>query len=197
MKARANQCIYWPGITTSIKTCRLNCKTCGIIAPSHQAEPIEITQFPEWPFQLMCTDFFFLNTHSYLITAGRYSGWISIYFFRPGEATSIALENIFRQLFTDMVCLMSLAQMVDLSSRQIISKHSWKTGVSNRISSVEYPQSNGRAEVGVKTAKRIILNNTASNGSLYNDKAAQAILQYRNTPLQDSNLQLRSYSTDN
>ena len=52
------------------------------------------------------------------------------------------------------------------------------------IASVAYPQSNGRAELAVKTAKRIVNGNTDTQGSLDNDKAARAILQYRNTPIQ-------------
>ena len=50
--------------------------------------------------------------------------------------------------------------------------------------SLAYPQSNGRAELAVKTAKRIVNGNTDAQGSLDNDKAARAILQYRNTPIQ-------------
>ena len=61
-------------------------------------------------------------------------------------------------------------------------------GVKHRLSSIAFPQSNGRAEVAVKTAKRIIHNNTSPDGSLDNDKAARGILQYRNTPLPDINL---------
>ena len=57
-------------------------------------------------------------------------------------------------------------------------------GVKHRRSSVAYPQSNGRAELAVKTAKRIVNGNTDTQGSLDNDKAARAILQYRNTPIQ-------------
>ena len=57
-------------------------------------------------------------------------------------------------------------------------------GIKHRRSSVAYPQSNGRAELAVKTAKRIVNGNTDAQGSLDNDKAARAILQYRNTPIQ-------------
>ena len=53
---------------------------------------------------------------------------------------------------------------------------------------MEYPQSNGRAELGVKAAKRIIHNNVASDGSLNTDNAARALLAYRNTPLPDIHL---------
>ena len=61
-------------------------------------------------------------------------------------------------------------------------------GVRTRLSSVAYPQSNGRAELGVKAAKRIIHNNVASDGSLNTDAAARAIIAYRNTPLPDINM---------
>ena len=61
-------------------------------------------------------------------------------------------------------------------------------GVYHRKSSVDYAQSNGRAEVAVKSAKRIVYDNCNQNGSLNNDATVKAILQYRNTPLQDCGL---------
>ena len=51
------------------------------------------------------------------------------------------------------------------------------------LSSVSYPQSNGRAKAAVKTSKHIIQENTASNGSPNTDGAAKPIMQYRNTPI--------------
>ena len=60
--------------------------------------------------------------------------------------------------------------------------------IHHRLSSAEYPQSNGRAEVGVKTAKRIIRDNISNDGSMNNDRIVSAFLQYKNTPLPDINL---------
>ena len=60
-------------------------------------------------------------------------------------------------------------------------------GVTARLSSTQYPQSNGRAEAAVKTAKRIIKTNTGSGGTLDTDKASLALLQYLNTPLRAVN----------
>ena len=56
----------------------------------------------------------------------------------------------------------------------------WK--VKHRISSAYHPQSNGRAEVAVKSAKRLLRSNVGPNGSLDNDKLLRALLQLRNTP---------------
>ena len=63
-----------------------------------------------------------------------------------------------------------------------------KWGVAHHCSSAEYPQSNGRVEVAVKSAKRIIHDIAKSDGSLNNDATVRAILQYRNTPHQDCDL---------
>ena len=58
----------------------------------------------------------------------------------------------------------------------------------HRCSSAHYPLSNGRAELAVKTSKRMIQDNIAADGSLNCQKFARAMLQYRNTPLTDCNL---------
>ena len=54
-----------------------------------------------------------------------------------------------------------------------------------RVSSAYNPQSNGRAELAVKTAKRLLRENISLSGDLNTDSTARALLQYRNTPLQD------------
>ena len=58
-------------------------------------------------------------------------------------------------------------------------------GVRKRTSSAYYPQSNGRAELTVKTAKRILAGNTDNCGRLCHDHAARALLTHHNTPVQD------------
>ena len=61
---------------------------------------------------------------------------------------------------------------------------SW--GVKHRLSSAYNPQSNGRAEVTVKTMKHLLSNNVGTDGSLNSDTVTRAMLQLRNTPEGDS-----------
>ena len=49
-------------------------------------------------------------------------------------------------------------------------------------------QSNKRVELGVKSMKRLIRENTNSDGSLTNDKFLRALMTYRNTPDRDTGM---------
>ena len=61
-------------------------------------------------------------------------------------------------------------------------------GVEHRNSSNYNPHSNLRAETGAKTAKRLLMTSTKSDGSPDWDKVSQALLRHRNTPIRDLNL---------
>ena len=59
-------------------------------------------------------------------------------------------------------------------------------GVRHRVSSVAFPHSNQRAELAVKSMKRLCRENTNQDGSLDNDKFLRAVMTYRNTPDRDT-----------
>jgi hypothetical protein len=58
-------------------------------------------------------------------------------------------------------------------------------GIRHRLSSAYNPHSNCRAELAVKVGKKLLRDNTGHWGSLDTDKIMRAVLQYRNTPMQD------------
>ena len=60
--------------------------------------------------------------------------------------------------------------------------------MSHRLSSVTFPHSNCRAEIGVKTVKRLLMDNTGDSGDLDTDKFQRAMLQYLHTPDRDTKL---------
>ena len=63
-----------------------------------------------------------------------------------------------------------------------------KWDIKHRVSSTYFPQSNGRAEVADKAAKRLLMSNISPNGDLNNDSFLRALLQLRNTSDSDCDL---------
>ena len=59
-------------------------------------------------------------------------------------------------------------------------------GMRQRISFAYYPHSNTRAEVAVKTVKRMIRDNLGTDGGLDGVNFARSLLEYRNTPDRDT-----------
>ena len=185
MKSRAKGSVYWPGMDAAIQNHRASCDTCNRIAPSQSREPIIMTSSPEWPFQQIALDLFYVGHQAYLACADRLTGWLMVFHLKPGQASAGNLISICRGVFQAYGVpeeISSDGGPPFTSNRFLSFLEVW--GVSHRLSSVGYAQSNGRAELAVKAAKRIVLGNTTADGSLDNDRAARAILQYRNTPVQ-------------
>ena len=188
MIARATQTMYWPGMTASIRNTRYNCTHCNENAPSQSKEPYCTSPPPQYPFQQICMDYFEMNGHHYLSCVDRFSGWIMIYNFKE-RASSSKLVTICREIFatygvSEEVSTDGGPQFTAQEFQNFIQ--TW--GIKHRISSVNYPQSNGRAEIGVRTAKRIIAGNIDAEGSTDTNKVMKAVLQYRNTPIPELGL---------
>ena len=184
MQARAKATIYWPGMNADIRNTRYTCQKCNEFSPSQPKEPIIPSPAPQYPFQMVCADYFEVSGHYYFVYVDRFSAWLSIFHFKPHQATTNTLKTECRSLFENYGAPEEFGsdggpQFTSTDFGNFLKD--W--GIHHRLSSAGYPQSNGRAELAVKAAKRIIRDNTSSNGSLDTNKAARAILQYRNTPL--------------
>ena len=62
-------------------------------------------------------------------------------------------------------------------------------GIHHKISSMARPHANARAELGVKTVKRMLRDNVSARGTLDRARVSRALLQLRNTPDRDTKLQ--------
>ena len=184
MRCRAKASVYWPGLNSSIREKRRNCNVCEEIAPSQSRQQLSLIDHAEYPFQHVCSDAFEMNGHYYLAIVDRYSSWLIIFHFKsPPQSRHVI--NCFRstfttygspqKIFTDGGLVFQAKDVQDFLKQ-------W--AVTHVTSSAMYPQANGRAELAVKTAKRLLRENTAIDGSLNSHAASQALLQYRNTPIQ-------------
>ena len=138
----------------------------------------EITQ-PEYPFQMICCDYFQHEEKNYLVSVDRYSHWPTV-FQENGKA-----ENLVKRLRDIFITFGIPEELTSDGGPQFtagVTQEFLKAwGIHHRLTSVANPHANSRAEIAVKTVKRMIMTNTSPTGSLNIDSFQRAILIYRNS----------------
>ena len=186
----AQDTVFWPGLTADIEQRRRSCRTCNRIAPSQARLPPQEPEIPKTPFECMFADYADLGKSHYLITGDRLSGWIEITKIKVGSGGSGAKGLIAslrewigrfgapREISSD-----GGSEFTANETQEFLAR--WR--IKHRRSSAYHPQSNGRAEVAVKAAKRALLDNVNTDGELNTDNMVRALLALRNTPNQGCN----------
>ena len=179
MKARASDSVFWPGLIADITKIRLECSECNKIAKSNPQTPPYPPTEPEFPFQQLAADYFQMGGINYVVVVDRYSHWPMVF---RAEHGAIGLIKSLREVFTTFGVAEELASDgAKEFTADITLKFLSDWGVRHRLSSVAYPHSNCRAELGVKQVKRILAGNLNASGSLDVDSFQRAMLSYRNT----------------
>ena len=188
MIARASTSIYWPGINEDVGRMRERCEDCNVRAPSQPSAPPTPLVHPRYPFQQICADYFHYEGNNYLAMVDRYSNWPSVFKSESGEGS-----RQFIKVLKSHCEIFGIPE--ELSSDGGPEFTSYETqkffknwGIRHRMSSVGFPHSNCRAELAVKTIKRMLMNNVSASGALDTDKFRRALLQYKNTPDKDTKL---------
>lgn len=180
MIARADISIYWPGITRDIADTRASCAQCHTMAPSQASLPPVTPPQATYPFQLLCADYFTYRGFNYLVIVDRFSNWPILERARDGAK---GLVDSLRKTFSTFGIPDELAsdggpEFTAHTTQKFLAD--W--GVHHRLSSVANPHSNCRAEIGVKSMKRLVTGNLRGDGSLDINSLQQAMLTLRNSP---------------
>jgi len=188
MSANARERLFWPRLDADLRQAREQCRKCNEIAPSLPAETLLETPDPEMPFEQVATDLFKIGAHSYLVYADRFSGWTEAK--RPATQSFKSIKKCFLGWFKTFGVPDEISADGGPPFQSSEYKSFLKTwDITARLSSAYYPQSNGRAEVAVKSMKRTLLGNIdPTTGELDTEAATRAILAQRNTPTQQSKL---------
>ena len=169
MTAHAETTVFWPGLTPAITTKQTNCHHCNptCMVPSQPNAPPFPPLLPVYPFQCISAYFFHFKGKNYLVET---------------QVGSKGLIDCLRRIFGTFGICATDGDPEFTASVTCQFLKDWR--VHRRLSSVDYPHSNCRTEIGIKTVKCLITNNTDPNGSLNTDALQQAILQYQLSPAQ-------------
>ena len=183
MMLRAKETFYWPGFAKDIANTRASCITCRQIAPSQSNLPLIEPIVPQYPFQHVVMDHFVLNNQSYGVFVDRFTNWRGVYM---GDS-AMDVCKVVTKLSEDYGIPETITSdggknYTSASVKQLMEDY----GIHHRISSVGNPHANCRAEMGVRSMKRLIRDNVTITGKLDTIKFSRALLQYRNTKDRDT-----------
>ena len=168
MGLRAGQSVWWPGIAADIQRVRDGCGKCTVNAPSQPAAPPKPLPKPQYPFQMLSSDYFAYTGRTYLVVVDRYSGWPLVVKCR--DETAAELVRVLRGYFCSYGAPEELAtDGASVYVAEATKKFLVTWGVRHRVSSAYHPHSNLRAETAVRSMKRLIADNTGANGSIDTD----------------------------
>ena len=185
MMSTAQSTVFWPGISHDVDRERQVCRNCTRNAPSQpRQEPIPPI-FPTTPFEAVVGDYFKLHGMNYLVITDRLSAWTECYRTKSGteESGSHGVIQLLKRFFGTFGVPRELSndggsEFTADNTKDFLVR--W--GVQTRQSAAYNPQSNGRAELAVKSTKRLLEDNVGPDGELDTEKFLRAILIKRNTP---------------
>ena len=187
MQEHSRHRLFWPGLDAALRLIRARCADCNGRAPSQSDEPLLISSIPEFPFQSTATDLFHYQGHKFLLYVDRFTAWLEIAL-TPRSDASTVIDNLRRWFTTFGVPMILASDGGPPFDSGAYNKFLQDWGIRRRLASAYFPQSNGRAELGVKSGKRLLMANLDATGSLDKDAVSRALLTYRNTPLQDCSI---------
>ena len=154
-RARAQNSVWWPRISADIHERVSSCRECLERQPSQKKELLLPSTPPERPFQRVGVDICEVKGDYYLVSTDYYSRYIDIA--HLPRLTALAVISKMKNCFAhhgipETVVSDNGTQFTSVEFQQFAA--SWN--FHHITSSPHFPQSNGQAESGVKTAKAII-----------------------------------------
>ena len=171
-RSRAQQSVWWPGLSTQIAELIQNCRHCSQFAKNHP-EPLETTQFPDSPWSKVASDLFEYKQKNYLLVVDYYSRYIEIA--KLDETTASCVIQHLKSMFARH----GIPQCLKSDNGPQYACREFKDfaqsyGFLHVTSSPGHPSSNGEAERAVRTIKQLLRGSTDPYAALMN---------YRATPL--------------
>ena len=150
---RAREAVFWPGMTSDIDTYVRKCSVCQRWRDDSQKEPLISHTVPSRAWAKVGIDLMELNQQTYLITVDYFTNYFEIDRLEGKKSADVIyrLKQHFARHGIPEVVFSDNGPPFNGSEFRIFSQ---KFEFVHNTSSPHYPQSNGKAENAVKTAKR-------------------------------------------
>jgi transposase InsO family protein len=167
----ARSAVWWPSLSSDLKTLISTCRYCLERKPTQRYEPMKATDLPSRPWKMLGADIFFVQNRTFLVVVDYYSRWIEIKPLKTqtSEAVIKEMRNIFMTHGLPEILISDNGTQFVSSEFEQYRK---EMGFTLLTSSPHFPHGNAEAERAVATAKRIV---TQKNSDI-------ALLNYRATP---------------
>ena len=175
-RARANEIIYWPGMSTQIENIIGKCETCNKFRNSNQREPLIQHEIPQLPWQKLGMDILTFGGRDYLLIVDYLSKYPELAPMK-NKTSSCVIEILKAQFARHGIPRDVIADNVPFNSTECKNfAREWNFNIIP--SSPRYPASNGLAERNVQTVKNFLRKSLESGSDIYN-----ALMEFRNTPI--------------
>ena len=172
---RAREVLFWPGMTTQIKTSVEKCSICQEHQRSQTKEPLCSHPATSRPWEKVGIDIFTFNNYNYLMTTDYFSNYFEVDRLPSKKVVDIVyvLKYQFARHGIPDIVFSDNSPFNSREFRAFASDYEFK----HETSSPRYPQSNGKVENSIKTAKNLMQ-------KAFQDKKDPflALLDWRNTP---------------
>ena len=152
---RAKEAFYWPSIYKQITEFISRCSICNNYKPEQQKEPLKCHEIPARPWQSISADLFEFNGTRYLITTDRYSNFFELDILTSTTARAVINKrkpHLARYGLPDRLTTDASPQFDCAEFQRFAAEYQFE----HVKTSLRYPQSNGKVENSVKTAKNIL-----------------------------------------
>ncbi|XP_064614575.1 uncharacterized protein K02A2.6-like [Liolophura sinensis] len=175
---RARDCVYWPGMSAAVKDFIEKCDICCSYASKQPKETLHPHVIPDRPWAKVGSDVFTFDGNDYLVTVDYYSNFWELDYLENTTSSTI-IRKLKAQFARHGIPEIFMSDNASYYTSEEFHKFSRKWDFQMKTSSPGFPQSNGKAENAVKTAKSLMRKAKASRTDPY-----LAILDFRNTPTQ-------------
>ena len=173
----AREVVYWPGITKELTEYIQQCETCNTYSSEQQRQPLIPHEVPERPWQRIACDIFSLEGKDYPCTVDYFSGYFEVDRLDKKKDAKQVIKKLKRHFASHGIPMQLVSDNGPPYNSKEFADFAHEYEFEPRKSSPTYPQSNGRAENAVKTAKQLLKKALKSGNDFY-----LALLDWRNTP---------------